>query len=60
MRCILHLRSPVLFTCALHLCLLQGDLPEAWGARRLVVAADLAGALAEKFGITLTTLCTVK
>jgi hypothetical protein len=39
---------------------LQGDLPEGWGARRLVVAADLAGALAEKFAITLTTLCTVK
>ena len=48
-----------LFICV-RLCHLQGDLPEGWGARRLVVAADLAGALAEKFAITLTTLCTVK
>lgn len=38
----------------------QGDLPEGWGARRLVVAADLAAALAEKFGISLTTLATIK
>lgn len=39
---------------------LQGDLPEGWQARRLVVAADLAGPLAEKFGVTLSTLATVK
>ncbi|EFN52326.1 hypothetical protein CHLNCDRAFT_36907 [Chlorella variabilis] len=38
----------------------QGDLPEGWTVRRLIVAADLADSLAEKFGIALTTLCTVK
>ena len=39
--------------------LLQGDLPEGLSARRLVVAADLAPALAEKFGVQLSTLCTL-
>jgi hypothetical protein len=39
---------------------LQGDLPEGWQARRLVVASDLAAPLADKFGISLATLCTVK
>ncbi|KAL4446248.1 hypothetical protein ABPG77_003055 [Micractinium sp. CCAP 211/92] len=38
----------------------QGDLPEGWQARRLIVAADLAAPLAEKFGVTLSTLATVK
>ncbi|KAI7846319.1 hypothetical protein COHA_000156 [Chlorella ohadii] len=38
----------------------QGDLPEGWGARRLVVAADLAAALADKFAVSLTTLATIK
>ncbi|KAI3432876.1 hypothetical protein D9Q98_010459 [Chlorella vulgaris] len=38
----------------------QGDLPEGWSARRLVVAADLADALAEKFAVSLRTLCTLK
>lgn len=38
----------------------QGELPEGWQARRLVVASDLAGPLAEKFGVTLSTLATVK
>ena len=41
-------------------CPVQGDLPEGWGARRLVVGADLAPALADKFGVAFTTLCTVK
>lgn len=39
---------------------LQGELPEGWGARRLIVAADLAGQLAEKFGVQLATLATLK
>ncbi|GAB4814888.1 hypothetical protein N2152v2_001934 [Parachlorella kessleri] len=37
----------------------QGDLLEGLSARRLVVAADLAPALAEKFGVQLSTLCTL-
>lgn len=37
----------------------QGDLPEGLTARRLVVAADLAVPLAEKFRVELSTLCTL-
>ncbi|PSC70632.1 isoleucine-tRNA ligase [Micractinium conductrix] len=39
---------------------IEGDAPEGWKARRLVVAADLADQLAEKFGLQLRTLCTLK
>ena len=39
---------------------LQGEPPEGWKARRLVVAADLVAPLAEKFGVGLATLCTLK
>lgn len=38
----------------------QGDAPEGWAARRLVVASDLAPALGEKFGVQLATLATLK
>lgn len=38
----------------------QGDLPPGLSARRLVVAADLAEALSEKFGVPLRTLCKLR